>query len=111
MVSAVCTRGCFSPKILPRYTPSEFYLFHRQTGLDSSTTFQIVRSIANVAHFRDATILVSLLQVRSLSVNPLCWPICCHARLRLVVCWAQRFPWHGGISCAIICFYWLFMSR
>ncbi len=34
-----------------------------QTGLDSSTTFQIVRSIANVAHFRDATILVSLLQV------------------------------------------------
>ena len=36
----------------------------RQTGLDSSTTFQIVRSIANVAHFRDATILVSLLQVR-----------------------------------------------
>ena len=32
------------------------------TGLDSSTTYQIVRSIRNVAHLRAATVLVSLLQ-------------------------------------------------
>ena len=33
-----------------------------QTGLDSSTTYQIVRSIGNVAHLREATVLMSLLQ-------------------------------------------------
>ncbi len=32
------------------------------TGLDSSTTYQIVRSIGNVAHLREATVLMSLLQ-------------------------------------------------
>ena len=33
-----------------------------QTGLDSSTTFQVVRSLGHVAHVAAATLLVSLLQ-------------------------------------------------
>ena len=33
-----------------------------QTGLDSSTTFNIVRCIRNFVQFREATVLVALLQ-------------------------------------------------
>ena len=32
------------------------------TGLDSSTTFQIVKILRNFCHLRDATILLALLQ-------------------------------------------------
>lgn len=32
------------------------------TGLDSSTTFQIVKCMRNFAHLRDATVLMALLQ-------------------------------------------------
>ena len=32
------------------------------TGLDSATTFQIVKSVANYCHLLDATVMMSLLQ-------------------------------------------------
>jgi hypothetical protein len=38
------------------------YLMVSQTGLDSSTTFNIVRCIRNFVQFREATVLVALLQ-------------------------------------------------
>ena len=35
---------------------------HVQTGLDSSTTFQIVKCTPNFVHFREGTVLMALLQ-------------------------------------------------
>ena len=47
------------------------------TGLDSSTTFQIVQTIGNFCHLRDATVLMALLQpapeVRPLFVCMAAW--------------------------------------
>ncbi len=38
------------------------FLDEISTGLDSSTTFQIVRSLRHFAHIREATLLIALLQ-------------------------------------------------
>lgn len=38
------------------------FLDEISTGLDSSTTFQIMRSLRHFAHIRQATLLVALLQ-------------------------------------------------
>ena len=38
------------------------FLDEVSTGLDSSTTFQIMRSLRHLAHIRQATLLVALLQ-------------------------------------------------
>lgn len=38
------------------------FLDEISTGLDSSTTFQIMRSLRHFAHIRQATILIALLQ-------------------------------------------------
>ncbi len=44
------------------WRPQVLLMDEISTGLDSSTTYQIVRSIGNVAHLREATVLMSLLQ-------------------------------------------------
>ena len=52
-----------APLTSPRDGPRQVLLMDEiSTGLDSSTTYQIVRSIGNVAHLREATVLMSLLQ-------------------------------------------------
>ena len=38
------------------------FLDEISTGLDSSTTFQIMRSLRHFAHIREATLLIALLQ-------------------------------------------------
>ena len=38
------------------------FLDEISTGLDSSTTFQIVRSLRHFAHIQEATLLIALLQ-------------------------------------------------
>ena len=39
-----------------------FFLDEISTGLDSSTTFQIIRSLKHFAHLREYTFLIALLQ-------------------------------------------------
>ena len=108
-----CTRGCETGQIEPLRLlqhgeltcPERAQLCPAgcaQTGLDSSTTFQIVRSIANVAHFRDATILVSLLQARSLVFGVQCMG--CLARFAH---WARRISWRSSKFRVVVGLLWL----
>lgn len=46
---------CRSPK-------KTLFMDEISTGLDSSTTFQIVQSMRNFTHLRDGTVLMALLQ-------------------------------------------------
>ena len=58
------------------------------TGLDSSTTFQIVKILRNFCHLRDATILLALLQ-------PAPEVRCCGLRCCTVVCCNHNTIWNG----------------
>ena len=82
------------------------------TGLDSSTTFQIVKCMGDFVHLREGTVLMSLLQPApevynlfddvlllsegELSITQVCCSLCCAVLCCAVLCCAV-------LCCVVLC--------